>query len=132
MTPLELTQEYIFAHDLRAASAKIYLAATKALIKHFGAVDAEAIDHRAILSWRRKVLENGLSKRSWNTYSNHLRTIWGYGLEHGILTHTSINPFKKTTVIPPKRPSKTVAGDAIQRARNWLKALVDKERRFSR
>lgn len=128
MTPLELTQEYIFAHDLRAASAKIYLAATKALIKHFGAVDAEAIDHRSVLAWRRRVLENGLSKRSWNTYSNHLRTIWGYGLEQGILTHTSINPFKKTTVIPPKRPSKTVAGDAIQRARNWLKALADQER----
>lgn len=128
MTPLELTQEYIFAHDLRAASAKIYLAATKALSKHFGAADVEAIDHRSILAWRRKVLENGLSKRSWNTYSNHLRTIWGYGLEHGVLTHTSINPFKKTTVIPPKRPSKTVAGDAIQRARSWLKSLVDKER----
>lgn len=128
MTPLELAQEYIFAHDLRAASAKIYLAATKALIKHFGAVDAEAIDHRSILAWRRKVLENGLSKRSWNTYSNHLRTIWGYGLEQGILTHTLINPFKKTTVIPPKRPSKTVAGDAIQRARSWLKALADQER----
>lgn len=127
MTPLELTQEYIFAHDLRTASATIYLAATKALVKHFGAVDVEAIDHRAILGWRRKVLENGLSKRSWNTYSNHLRTIWGYGLEHGILTHTSINPFKKTTVIPPKRPSKTVAGDAIQRARSWLTSLVDQE-----
>lgn len=127
MTPLELAQEYIFAHDLRTASATIYLAATRALIRHFGAVDVEAIDHRSILAWRRKVLENGLSKRSWNTYSNHLRTIWGYGLEHGILTHTSINPFKKTTVIPPKRPSKTVAGDAIQQARSWLTSLVSSE-----
>lgn len=127
MTPLELAQEYIFAHDLRTASATIYLAATRALIRHFGTVDVETIDHRGILAWRRKVLENGLSKRSWNTYSNHLRTIWGYGLEHGILTHTSINPFKKTTVIPPKRPSKTVAGDAIQQARSWLTSLVSSE-----
>ena len=128
MTPLELTQDYILAHDLREASAKIYRAATKALLRHFGASTVEAIDHRAILEWRRKVLENGLSKRSWNTYSNHLRTVWGYGIEHGLLTHTAVNPFKKTTVIPPKRASKTVAGDAIQRARSWLTSLVDQER----
>lgn len=36
MTPQQLTEEYIFAHDLREASAKIYRAATKALLKHFG------------------------------------------------------------------------------------------------
>ena len=71
MTPLELTQEYIFAHDLRAASAKIYLAATKALIKHFGAVDVETIDHRNILAWRRRswkmVCPNGAGIRTPTT-----------------------------------------------------------------
>ncbi|VXC22292.1 putative tyrosine recombinase XerC [Pseudomonas sp. 8Z] len=129
MTPLALAEDYIFAHDLRSASAKIYLAATKALIKNFGPViEATEIDHRSILAWRKKVLENGLSKRSWNTYSNHLRTIWGYGIEHGILTGVTANPFKKTTVIPPKRASKTVAGDAIQKARRWLESLADSER----
>ncbi len=39
MTPQQLTEEYIFAHDLREASAKIYRAATKALLKHFGVLD---------------------------------------------------------------------------------------------
>ena len=29
MTPQQLTEEYIFAHDLREASAKIYRAATR-------------------------------------------------------------------------------------------------------
>lgn len=127
-TPLTLTEEYIFAHDLRSASAKIYRASTKALIKHFRTTPVEEIDHRAILAWRKKRLEGGLSKRSWNTYSNHLRTVWGYAIEHGLTTHTTINPFKKTSVIPPKRASKTVNGDAIQRARNWLTALVGQER----
>ena len=127
-TPSNLTEEYIFAHDLRPASAKIYRASTKALLKHFRTASVEEIDHRAVLIWRKKVLENGLSKRSWNTYSNHLRTVWGYAIEHGLLTHTTINPFKKTSVIPPKRASKTINRDAIQRARNWLISLVGQER----
>jgi integrase len=127
-TPLKLTEEYIFAHDLRDASAKIYRASTKALLKHFRTTPIEEIDHRAVLAWRKKILENGLSKRSWNTYSNHLRTVWGYAIEHGLMTHTTINPFRKTSVIPPKRASKTINGEAIQRARNWLTSLVGQER----
>lgn len=127
-TPLKLTEEYILAHDLRDASAKIYRASTKALLKHFRTTPIEEIDHRAVLAWRKKILENGLSKRSWNTYSNHLRTVWGYAIEHGLMTHTTINPFRKTSVIPPKRASKTINGEAIQRARNWLTSLVGQER----
>jgi hypothetical protein len=71
---------------------------------------------------------SGLAKQSWNIYSNHLRTVWGYAIEHGTLSHTSTNPFKKTTVIPPKRPSKTVARGGIKRARSWLKSMVIEER----
>ena len=128
MTPQELLQEYLVDHDLRQASAKIYGAAMKSLEKHFGkAVDVETIDRRDILAWRNKVIEGGLSKRSWNTYSNHLRTIWGYGIEYGILSNAGANPFKKTAVIAPKRPSKIIAGEAIHQARRWLKSLTDQE-----
>ncbi|WP_074227966.1 site-specific integrase [Pseudomonas aeruginosa] len=128
MTPQQLTEEYIFAHDLREASAKIYRAATKALLKHFGpTATVQDVDHRAVLGWRRNVLEQGLSKRSWNTYSNHLRTIWGYAIEHELVTHSQVNPFRKTTVIPPRRASKTVAAEAILRARNWLNMQVGAE-----
>lgn len=128
MTPLQLTEEYLFAHDLREASQKTYRAATRALMKHFGStVTVQEITHRSVLEWRRKVLEQGLSKRSWNTYSSHLRTVWGYAIEYELLTHSQINPFKKTGVTPPKRPSKTVALDAIQSARSWLKVLDSSE-----
>ncbi|WP_153786074.1 tyrosine recombinase XerC [Pseudomonas sp. EMN2] len=128
MTPQTLLQEYLVDHDLRPASEKIYSAAIKSLEKHFGkSVDVEAVDRRGILTWRSKVIDEGLSKRSWNTYSNHLRTIWGYGIEYGILLNTGMNPFKKTTVIAPKRPSKIIAGEAIHRARRWLRSLVDQE-----
>lgn len=128
MTPQELLQEYLADHNLRQASAKIYGAAVKSLEKHFSKiVSTETIDRRNILAWRTKLLESGLSKRSWNTYSNHLRTIWGYGIEYGILPSTGSNPFKKTTVIAPRRPSKIIAGDAIHNARRWLTSLVEQE-----
>ncbi|WP_080963141.1 site-specific integrase [Pseudomonas fluorescens] len=128
MRPGVLLQEYLMDHDLRKASIKIYGAAIKSLEKHFGqSSNVEEIDRRDILAWRNRIIEQGLSKRSWNTYSNHLRTIWGYAIEYGILAKTLINPFKKTTLIPPKRPSKIVSGDGIRQARDWLRELVDQE-----
>ncbi|MCQ4320690.1 MULTISPECIES: site-specific integrase [Pseudomonadaceae] len=127
-TPLQLTEDYIFARDLREATAKIYHASTKALLKHFGATPIEEIDHRAVLSWRKTFLTKDKSKRSWNTYSSHLRTIWGYAIKHGMLTHTQTNPFKETCVTPAKRASKTIDGDVIQQARNWLNAMEGEER----
>lgn len=87
MALLELAQDYILTHDLRDTTGTIYLASTRALLRHFGTeISAEEIDHRGVLGCRKALLENGLSKRSWNTYSNHLRTIWGYALDHGTLT----------------------------------------------
>ncbi|WP_425928767.1 tyrosine-type recombinase/integrase [Pseudomonas sp. NyZ201] len=128
MTPQKLLNDYLADHDLRQASAKTYGAAIKSLEKHFGqCAEVESIDRRAILAWRNKVVDGGLSKRSWNTYSNHLRTIWGYGIEYGILSDSIANPFKKTTLIPPKRPSKIIGGDAIKSARRWLTSLVAQE-----
>lgn len=128
-TPLELTQDYLSTQLLREATQKIYLAATRALLRHFGeTVTLEAIDRRSVLGWRKNVLEAGLAKTSWNTYSNHMRTVWGHALEHGTLTHTTINPFKKTSVIPPRRPKKTIPRDTIKCARDWLRDLVVDER----
>jgi len=126
---MALARDYIFTHVLRDSSERTYLAATRALLRYFGDdCAADSIDHRAVLGWRRKELERGLTKESWNTYSSHLRTIWGYAMEHGTLVHATVNPFKKTSVVPPKRPSKTVARDAIKLARSWLRSLITEER----
>lgn len=128
MRPEELLQNYILDHDLRVASTKIYGAAMKRLVKYFGRdADVTLLERRQILAWRTSLLDEGLSKRSWNTYSNHLRTIWGYGIEYGILPKSIVNPFKKTTVIAPKRPSKIIASNAILDARRWLRSLIDQE-----
>ncbi|EGH15152.1 Phage integrase, partial [Pseudomonas amygdali pv. morsprunorum str. M302280] len=87
---------------------------------------ASETTHRDMLDWRRSELER-ISKRSWNTYSGHLRTVYRYAMEHG-LVDLKVNPLKETRVIPAKRPKKTVNTDAIVRARNWLNILVQEER----
>ncbi|KTC11548.1 integrase [Pseudomonas marginalis ICMP 11289] len=126
MTLPELTQEYILTHDLRPDTVKIYWAATKSYVKFFDECLACETTHRDMLDWRRSELER-ISKRSWNTYSSHLRTIYGYAIEHGLIDLV-VNPLKNTRVVPPKRPKKTVANDATVRARNWLKVLAAEER----
>ncbi|NAT46410.1 site-specific integrase, partial [Pseudomonas syringae] len=126
MTLPELTQEYILTHDLRPDTVKIYWAATKSYVRFFGDRLACETTHRDMLDWRRSELER-ISKRSWNTYSSHLRTVYRYAMEHG-LVELKVNPLKETRVIPTKRPKKTIKTDAIVRARNWLNILVKEER----
>ncbi|MEE4179036.1 MULTISPECIES: tyrosine recombinase XerC [Pseudomonas syringae group] len=125
MTLPELTQEYILTHDLRPDTVKIYRAATKAYVNFFGECLACETTHRDMLDWRRSELER-ISKRSWNTYSSHLRTVYRYAMEHG-LVELKVNPLKDTRVMPTKRPKKTIGNDTIVRARNWLRFLVQEE-----
>lgn len=123
---LELTKEYIEVHDLRAATAKTYLSSANALIKLLGNCPAEEIDHRTVLNCRKKELDRGLAKRSWNTYSSHLRTVFKYAIEEKII-HLEKNPFYKSSLIPPRGKKKIVVDDAIEHARTRLKLLKDEE-----
>jgi len=128
MKPNELLQEYIAERELREASTKMYGASMNSFVKFFGKdADVTTIDRRQVLAWRTHLLQTGLTKVSWNSYSNHLRTIWSYAIEYGILPASTVNPFKKTTVIAPKRQSKVIPGNAIHDARRWLISLVDQE-----
>ncbi|HEY0289930.1 MAG TPA: site-specific integrase [Pseudomonas sp.] len=121
----ELTEEYILTHDLRPDTVKIYRAATKSYVNFFGECLACETTHREMLNWRRSELDR-ISKRSWNTYSSHLRTVYRYAMEHGLVDF-KVNPLRETRVIPTKRPKKTIVNDAIVRARSWLEVLASEE-----
>lgn len=124
----ELTEKFIALSDFRPATEKIYRAATRAFVRHFGNVAIELLDREQVIEWRKRLLEDGLSKRSWNTYSSHLKTIAEFGIDEGFVDLRR-NPFKKTSVVPPKRRKKTVARSAIERARDILILLEQDERR---
>lgn len=122
----ELTEKFIALSDFRPATEKIYRAAARAFIRRFEDSSLEQVDREKIIEWRKQVLDDGLSKRSWNTYSSHLKTIAEFGIDEG-LVDLQRNPFKKTGVVPPKRRKKTVARSAIERARDLLLLLEQDE-----
>lgn len=127
ITITALTNHYIRLQDFRPASEKIYRASARAFVRHFGNIDPASKTRDQIIAWRKELLEAGLAKRSWNTYSSHLRTVVQFGIEQGYL-QLLINPFKGTTVIPSTKRKKTVAHHAIDAARNWLLMLEQDER----
>jgi integrase len=122
----KLTEKFIALSDFRPATEKIYRAAARAFIRRFEDLSLEQVDREKIIEWRKQLLDDGLSKRSWNTYSSHLKTIAEFGLNEG-LVGLQRNPFKKTSVVPPKRRKKTVARSAIERARDLLLLLEQDE-----
>lgn len=96
-------------------------------MRHFRDIQPELKTRYDVIAWRKKLLEDGLAKRNWNTYSSHLRTVVQFGIENRYLDLRS-NPFKRTGVIPPKKRKKTVSHSAIQMARDWLELLEIDER----
>ncbi len=127
MNILELATQYLDRHILRPATEKIYLAAARACHKQFESLDVSRYQNDDVLIWRKQLLESGFSKRSWNTYSNHLRTLFQFSLEHGLIEIRQ-NPFKRTSVIPPRKKKKTVVHGAIEQARLWLNTPEEEER----
>jgi integrase len=123
---MELAKEYIALHDLRSSSCKTYISSVNKFVLKFGERALEEITNRDVLLWRKELLSDGLQKRSWNTYSSHLRTIFKFAIEEELLDLLK-NPFNKTSVIPPKRRKKTVAADAIEQARSRLYLLKAEE-----
>jgi integrase len=126
MNIMELTREYLVLHDLRPSTWKIYISSANRFTLKFGDQPLSNVCQRDVLLWRKELLEDGLSKRSWNTYSSHLRTIFKYAIEEDFVSIPK-NPFNKTSVMPPKRKKKTVAAEAIELARSRLYLLKDEE-----
>ncbi len=60
---------------------------------------------------------------SWNSYVRHLRALWNFGIDQGLLT-CSKNPFKGVAVSEPKKPKKTLNLEQIANARWALAQMV--------
>lgn len=122
----QLPDLYAQANDLREATLTTYRASVRALQRFLGHDPAaSSITYELVLRWRRFEVDKGLSKRSWNTYSSHLSTLFRYLIQQKRLED---NPFKKTRLRAPQRKKKTVTDEAIDAARRWLEQLVEYER----
>lgn len=123
-----LLEDYFFSRHLKPRTRISYQGALRQLVIHLklqGIHLPDEVTQHHILSWRKKAL---LSMRevSWNCYVRHLRALYNFGIDQGILSITR-NPFQKTTLREPKKPKKTLSKEQIRKARAALERLVEFE-----
>lgn len=126
----ELAQWYISVQaDLRPASKRALWAATKAMINHFKDVDVESVEHQHVIDWRTARVGVDLERKSWNTYSNNMKTLYQLAMDEEII-QIRRNPFRKTAVKLINKPKKTLSRIVIEQARLYLEQL-EREERFT-
>ena len=83
----ELLEEYFFARNLRAATEWSYAKVVKGFLKFTGAdITPSMVTHHEVLRWRRHVLrEKQQSAQTWNNKIAHLRALYNYAMESGLL-----------------------------------------------
>lgn len=127
----ELVTEYFSDKVLRSSSEGSYQVATRAWIRWGGDCLVEEISRKAVLQWRKEVLEITIKAVSWNTYVRHLNILVQFGIERGLVGLVD-NPFDECKVRTPKRPKKTVERIDATRARHVLKDMEQEEVEWQR
>lgn len=122
----DLLKAYLNDKDLKASTRQSYGVACRALIRQIGDCIVEEIDRNTVTQWRKNVLRITLKEVSWNTYMRHLRGLYQFGLDVGLIGLTK-NPFDDSSVRCPKRPKKTVEQETIDNAQRMLAAAEHEE-----
>ncbi|WP_176204132.1 phage integrase SAM-like domain-containing protein, partial [Salmonella enterica] len=105
----QLLDEYFFAKPLRSASEWSYTKVFKSFVHYMGPLSCpNDVTYHKVLAWRRFLLkEKKLSGRTWNNKVAHMRAIFNYGIQRGLL-HYDENPFNNSVVKPDKKRKKTL------------------------
>ncbi|MGP0172651.1 tyrosine-type recombinase/integrase [Pseudomonas sp. NCHU5208] len=120
----QLLEEYFFLRHLRPRSQTSYRSAVAQLQKFMsmcGMTLPDELTNRDVFSWRKLALTQ-MREVSWNSYVRHLRALWSFGIDQGLL-ESKANPFKGTQVGEPKRPKKTLTTSQIHQARVVLQQM---------
>lgn len=120
----QLLEEYFFLRHLRPRSQTSYKSAAAQLQKFMhncGMTHPEELTSRDVFSWRKIALTH-MREVSWNSYARHLRALWSFGIDQGLIL-SKTNPFKGTLVGEPKRPKKTLTTSQIHQARLVLEQM---------
>lgn len=128
-----LLEEYFFCRVLRKETEKTYrktiskLEDTLDVFNQRGyESDIQQLDRHILLEWRRQELDKGLSPTSWNTYTRHLKAVFNYGIDQGLLTYDK-NPFAELTITVPKKKKKILDDLVIVQTRHLLNQLQAQE-----
>lgn len=121
----ELLGEYFLARVLRPQTKDSYSRAVNHLQEHIQ-LPLEELDRRSLLLWRKKVLDNGLSPTSFNTYLRHLKVLFNFAIREKLVPQTE-NPFHQMTIRQPQRLKKTLSPFQIGQTRALLDELQYRE-----
>ncbi|EPU9491394.1 tyrosine-type recombinase/integrase, partial [Salmonella enterica subsp. enterica serovar Saintpaul] len=124
----QLIDEYFFAKPLRSASEWSYTKVFKSFVHYMGPLSCpNDVTYHKVLAWRRFLLkEKKLSGRTWNNKVAHMRAIFNYGIQRGLL-HYAENPFNNSVVKPDKKRKKTLTQAQIEYAYQIMEQYENQE-----
>ncbi|OUE53967.1 phage integrase [Citrobacter freundii] len=126
MTFEKLLEEYFFARQLRPDTQDCYRTAVNQFTHWRDELPAEVTPH-TVLEWRSYLLNARCIKPvSWNHYMRHLRALYNFAIEQGLLTQFT-NPFVKTSLRESRRRKKTLSREQIQASRKVLNHFIEQE-----
>lgn len=97
MTFEQILEEYFFARLLRPDTESCYRTAVNQFTHWRNVLPAEVTSHM-VLEWRHYLLNVRCIKPvSWNHYMRHMRALYNFAFEQGLLEQF-INPFQKTSL----------------------------------
>lgn len=124
----ELLEEYFFAHRLRPASEWSYSKVVRGFRRYFGDVSPSQVTYRQVLEWRRYLLqEKQQSAQTWNNKIAHLRALYNYGQDNGLLP-LGKNPFNKCNVQREKKKKRTLTRTQLTRIYLVMQQFEEAER----
>ncbi|MEW5288537.1 site-specific integrase [Erwinia papayae] len=130
MTFEDILTDYFFSKVLRPATEWSYRKVVKTFTEFCGDdINPEHITRMDILKWRRHVLvEQKLSKRTWNNKVSHMRAIFNHAISHKLTSHED-NPFSMVVVRPDIKRKKTLTDEQIKKACLVMERKIMEEER---
>lgn len=126
MTFEKLLEEYFFARLLRPDTQSCYRTAVKQFTHWRDVLPAEVTPHMA-LEWRSYLLNvREIKPVSWNHYMRHLRALFNFAIQQGLLDQF-INPFQKTSLRESRKKKKTLSREQILVSRKILNHFIEQE-----
>ena len=126
MTFEQLQEEYFFARLLRPETQDCYRTAVNQFIHWRNVLPAEVTPHM-VLEWRSYLLNvRNIKPVSWNHYMRHMRALYNFAIEQGLLEQF-INPFQKTSLRESRKKKKTLSREQILASRKILNHFIEQE-----
>lgn len=127
MTFEQLLEEYFFARLLRPDTQSCYCTAVNQYTHWRNVLPAEVTPHM-VLEWRHYLLNVRCIKPvSWNHYMRHMRALYNFAIEQGLLEQF-INPFQKTSLRESRKKKKTLTREQILASRKVLNQFIEREK----